>query len=274
MKTILVATDFSEAALTAAKYARSFATAFNSRLILFNAYEPLPGPAETLISVNGGDLKDYVKRNLLDQARAIDIHEAPFCYTDCEEGDAVSTIIRKAVAEKADIIVVGMKMEHKSFRKAFGSVASSLCVQSPVPVLVVPEAAEFKEPKTIALAFENDVQESVNPHLLDAFREIAERFHSSVFLVKIFGDELRNEMKFHHKPHRLIKMIRTTDPVFDAIDGNNVVEELLQYIENRDVDILATLSHKLIGLKKVFAKSVTRQLTFSAHIPLLICKSQ
>lgn len=270
MKNILVATDFSEASVSAGKYAKSLASAFNARLHLYNVYQPVPTPAETLVSLSPSDFKEHSIQKLVDQARALEIYELPYCDTDCGEGEPVDEIIRKVKRENIDLVIAGMKMEHKGFRKVFGSTISSLFMRSPVPVLVVPESGMFKEIKTIALAFEEYVQEPIQPHLLDAFREIAERFHSSVYLVKVFGDELMHEMKFQHKPHYLMKMLRTLDPIFETIDGNDVVEELLQYIENRDIDILAALPHKLVWIERLFAKSVTKHLIFSTHIPLLI----
>jgi len=269
MKTILVATDFSEASVTAGKYARSLASAFNSRLILFNAYQAPPLPVETLASVDAADVRQHAIQSLMNQARSLDIQGLPYCYADTDEGDAVQAIIRKVKKEKVDLIVIGMKMEHKNFRKTFGSTVSSLCKRSTVPVLIVPESAEFRPIKNVALAVEHDAHEQVNAGLLDVFREIAERFHSYVYVVKVFGNNLKNDMRFHHKPHRLIKMIRTTDPVFETIDGNDVAEELLQYIANRGLDMLATLPHRLPLIEKIFATSITKQLAFSAHIPLL-----
>lgn len=270
MKTILVATDFSKASISAGKYARSLASAFNSRLILFNAYQALPTPVESLVPAQAFEVKQHAIENLMNEARSLDIHGLPYCYTDTDEGNAADVIIRKVSKEKVDLIVVGMKMEHKSFRKTFGSTVSSLCMRSPVPVLIVPESAEFRQIKAIGLAVDEDADEHVNPGLLDTFREIAERFHSFVYVVKVFGDKLKNERRFHHKPYRLIKMIRTADPVFDTLDGNDVVEELLQYIANRDLDMLAVLPHKLPWAEKIYARSTTKQLAFSAHIPLLV----
>lgn len=235
MKNILVATDYSEASVSAGKYAKSLRAAFNSRLHLYNVYQPLPVVAEVLASLNPADLKEHCIQQLADQARYLDIYELPYCSIDCGGGKPVDAILEKVKKENIDLIIAGMKMEHKGFRKIFGSTISSLCMRSPVPVLVVPESGVFREIKTIALAFEEDVQEPVHPHLLDTFREVAERYHSSVYLVKVFGEELMHEMKFQHKPHRLMKMLRSLDPVFETIDGNDVVEVLLQYIENRDI---------------------------------------
>jgi nucleotide-binding universal stress UspA family protein len=270
MKTILVATDFSEASISAGKYARSLASAFNSRLILFSAYQALPSAIERLIPVEATDVKQHAIEKLMDQARSLDIQGLPYCYTDTDEGDAIEAILRKVKKENADLIVTGMKLEHKNFRRTFGTTVSALCMKSPVPVLIVPESAEFKNIDTMALAVDHDADEQGNPRLLDVFREIAERFHSTVYVVKVFGDKLRNAMRFHHKPHRLIKMIRTTDPVFDTVDGNDVAEALLQYIQNRNLNILAMLPHRLHLIEKIFTKSITKQLVFSAHIPLLI----
>lgn len=271
MKKILVATDFSKASISAGEYARSLATAFNSGLILFNVYDALPKAVEKLVPVEDIDFRQEAMRNLIAQAQSLESHGLPYCYTHVDEGEIVDTILRKVTDEKVDLVVMGMKLEHKNFRKLFGSTVSSLCKQSPVPVLIVPEFCQFKKINAMALAVEHDCDEQVSPRLLDVFRELAERFKPAVYVVKVFGDHLKNDKRFHHKPYRLIKMIRTTEPVFDTIDGNDVAEALLQYIENREINLLATLPHRLQWIEKIVTgRSITKQLIFTAHIPLLI----
>lgn len=270
MKTILVATDFSEASLSALSYARSLASAFNARFILFHAYTPVSTPAETLATVQPADVRDDVMQHLNDELRSLNHGELPYCYAECEEGDVVDSILSKVREKKVDLVVAGMKMEHKGFRKVFGSTVTSLCTKSPVPVLVVPESSNYRDIKVMAVAFESDVPENSSPYLLDSVREFSERFAAAVYLVKVFDDSLVNGMMFQQRPYRMIKMLRTTDPVFESLDGNNIVEELLQYIENRDVDVLAILSHNLPWIQKAFHQSVTKQLIFSSHIPLLV----
>jgi len=73
-------------------------------------------------------------------------------------------------------------------RRVLGSTATALAGKSTIPLMVVPEEATYTRLDTVALATESDIEPEKDVHLLDALREIAERFQPKLYLVRITKD--------------------------------------------------------------------------------------
>jgi nucleotide-binding universal stress UspA family protein len=271
MKAILVATDFTEASSNACRYGVDLANYLNTKVILFNAYQLISAPAfDTPVYIDSGNAKELANRQLLDQARELNVSHTPDFYLDCNEGPVVDSIIRKVKEVKADLVVTGMKHDHKEFRKIFGSTVAGLINKSPVPVIVVPEGVKFQNIATTALAFESDVDAEGNPHILDTLHEIAEHFHSRVYMVKVSKNKLQEAFSLLHKPYRLTKMMGNTDPLFESISNKNVEGGLLTFVQNYNVNLLALMPHRNSPIQRLIKMSLTRKMIFDANLPLLI----
>jgi nucleotide-binding universal stress UspA family protein len=270
MKTILVATGFSKAADNAAIYSIELAGVFNARLVFFNTYQmPLP-VSETPAIITREELEAGAQNKLKSAVERLDTGHTANITTEYREGPAVNTILKAAVDTKADLIVAGMKKTGKGARRIFGSTVTGLVRKSDIPMLVVPEEAKYTSVTTIALANETDLAPDADHHILDTLREIAERFHSKVYLVHIAEDTLKEEFEVINNPFRLTKMLMTLDPVYECIEGKNIPVALDDFTARYHVDILAMLPHRHSLLERWFFKSTTREMVFESRLPLLI----
>ena len=190
--------------------------------------------------------------------------------TDYKEGSAANTILKAATDAKADLIVTGMKKTGKGVRRIFGSVVTTLARKTNIPLLVVPEETKYAPVNTIALANENDLAPDADHHMLDSLREIAERFHSKVYLVRIAEDRFKEAFEVFNSPFKINRMLRTLDPVHESIVGKDVPVALDDFALRYHVDILAMLPHKHSLMERLFFKSTTREMVFETHLPLLI----
>ena len=151
MITILIATDFSSASRNATLYGLQLAREINAGIILFNAYD-IPTPAAGLnVKISRYSVKTLTDQKLKDEAEKFKYINMPSIITMCDEGD-VDTIINVANDKKVDFIVIGMKGGGKNFKKIFGSTATSLAKRTNIPLIIVPECAQFKNPQTIVFA--------------------------------------------------------------------------------------------------------------------------
>ncbi|MEO5603810.1 MAG: universal stress protein, partial [Cyclobacteriaceae bacterium] len=148
-----------------------------------------------------------------------------------------------------------------------GSNTASVIEESHIPVLAVPEHAEFK-------GFRNVVYASDLRHLekeLSILILYVEKFGSTIHLIHILQDgnevqetELKIErvlQKFSYK--NLVTLVLVDSDIGAAID---------QYVEVSKADILAMFTHELSFYEKVFDKSITRKMAFHSSIPLLAFK--
>lgn len=271
MKTILIATDFSEASRNAAVFGLELAKAFDSKVILVSAYMAVPVPlTETPAIIIADDMNKYTQQQLQMEEKFINANGKVTVETICKNGPAVQAILDAAKQKKAGLIVVGMKEGDKGMRKLLGSTATALARKTSVPLLIVPEKAKFTGISSIALANESDVEPDADPRLLESLQEIATKFRSKVYLVRVAKDQVKAGYETLNRPFKLIRMMPTLDTSYGAMEGRSIPEALNHFIEGYHINMLAMLPHKHSLLERWFVKSTTRSVVFEAHIPLLI----
>lgn len=271
IKTILIATDFSGAAVNAARYGMELAKAFNARIVLFNAYHPMPvAVTEPIVNVSPDDMRKDVQRKLQIISSQINSDNAVNAELACEQGSTTGSILKAARDYYADLIVTGMKGQGKAIGKVFGSTVTSLMRKTRVPLIIVPEETGYAAINTIALANEDDIGSDVNIHVLDIFRAIASHFHSRLYLVRISGNQFREAYDVLNPPSRLSRIMKNLHPVYECMEGDNIPGALNEFISKNQVDMLAMMPHHHSLLETWLVKSPTRTMAFKTHIPLLI----
>lgn len=269
MKNILVATDFSKAARSALLFATELAKVFNSRIILFSAYQPVPGPvADTIAIVTPAEMEELTQRQLDMQVHGIDVSSNISVQTLCYESLPVDGILKAAEKENADLIVAGMKSSNKGLRRIFGSTATGLARKTVVPLIIVPEETKYIQPLRIALA--SDLAPETDMQTIEALREIGNRFQSKLYIVKVVNDRSQQVYELLNRPARLSKVVRSLDPEYEFPEKKSIPGALDEFINTHHIDMLAMMPHKHSLLERWFIKSTTRSMLFKTHIPLLI----
>lgn len=268
MRTIFVATDFSNASHNALQYALGMAAPFRARVILFHAYTPqVISGADSAIVVPVEETMRIVKDRLVQHVCALPNAVPPIEQLQ-EEGPAAETILKVARAQQADIIISGMKRDGKKFRQIFGSTVTELANLTNIPMLVVPEEASYRPPQKIALA--SDIAPETAIHTLDALSEIGERFHSKVFIVRVISNRFEEVYELLHRPAKLNRLSRALETQYTYAQHKDVAEAINFFIQAEGIHLLALVPHKHTLLEKWFFKSTTKTLIFKSHVPLLI----
>ncbi len=271
MKTILIATDFTEASRNAAVYGLELAVAFNATVVLFSSYQEIPVPVtESPVIVTPADMKKYIQQLLEQEVKIINTGSRVAIETLTREGAAADTILEIAAEKNAGLIIAGMKEGGKGIRKMLGSTATALAGKTRIPLVIVPEKARYVEVSSIALANESDLDPHADNHMLDLIQEITARFHSKVYLVRVARDRVKAAYETLNRPFKLIRMMHTPGLPYGTIEGRNIPEALNHFIEGYHINMLAMLPHHRSLFEKWFSKSTTRSMAFETHIPLLI----
>jgi nucleotide-binding universal stress UspA family protein len=271
MKTILIATDFSGAGRSAVLYGIELARAFNAKALLFSAYQPVPLPvSEVPVIVNSDEVRAATVQQLDSENRIINRSGSIDVEMVCEEGPAAQVILQTAREKQADVIVVGMKSDHKGLRKMFGSVVSTLVRRAPIPLVVVPEKSRYERPGIIALASASDLAADADSHVLDTLKEFATNFNSKVYITQVNASEFQDAYASLHPPLGMLDKLKAVAPIYATIENEEVTEGLNEFINRYQVNMLALLPHKRSGLDRLFYRSVTREMVFEAEVPLLI----
>ena len=145
-KNILLATDGSPASEQAAQLAVSLAKSTGARLTALYVIAPYPYLGVGEASAVG--FQDYMA-HAYEHAAEAHARVSALCADGkldlqlrrSEDSNAAESIVRTAVEEQADLIVVGSHGRSGISRVMLGSVAAKVVAQSPLPVLVARQAA-------------------------------------------------------------------------------------------------------------------------------------
>lgn len=142
VRTILLATDFSETATAAIQVARSLAQDYGARLVLLHVVPFETIPSEVLVLPT--DLGPY-EEETRKLARSLEGSDMKFGVEPLvREGDPGLEILRAAAETASDLIVVGSHGRSGLSRLLMGSVAEMVMRQAACPVLVVKAKAAVK----------------------------------------------------------------------------------------------------------------------------------
>jgi nucleotide-binding universal stress UspA family protein len=271
MKTILAAVDFTAASHNAALYATELAKTFNARLVLINVFQLIPVPlSDLIVSVTPDNPADQSAIELKEEAEMLDPTGIIDIETYSVQGRADQVIAEAVNKWQPDIVIAGMKKNNKGVRRLFGSTITALIGKINVPLLVIPEDVPFTTPKAIALATDADINLQTNPHAVDTLCEIANRFYSKLYMVRIVKDVFDEIIEMHNRPVKLNQAVDQLHPEYVYPYGNNVPKTLNEFAATKHITMLAMIAHQHNLFERWFVTSTTRAMSFATNIPLLI----
>jgi nucleotide-binding universal stress UspA family protein len=138
---ILMANDFSESSLVAAKYAAQLACHVSAKLILAHVVEPLIVPAPWRSLAQESDETRAADARIRLKSLAERLCPEHSCDTVAAVGRAADVIGTLAEEHRAQLIVMGLTSAEGAFAPRPGSIAYRVLTSTVVPVLVVPAAA-------------------------------------------------------------------------------------------------------------------------------------
>lgn len=260
MKAIVVPTDFSKNANAAVDFAVTIANKIQVKLVLVNTYE-LSMRAGMMMSVTkiieedtqkALDLTEERIRPALNESLAIESHVL--------RGTPSRTICELAKNQDAAFIIMGTKGEHETSDHIFGSTSSNVIKTSEVPVIVVPEGANTKRLEHLAYATDMESSDGQVYDYLDQIGKLLESTQIS-YVTVLEEDENPDDTEIN-------------DDRFTVIRSESVERGLLDFIEERNVDVLAMYRQNRGFWERLFHHSVTKGMALRSKIPLLVFQEQ
>jgi nucleotide-binding universal stress UspA family protein len=268
MKKILIATDFSPAAHSAALYGMQLATAMKAEVILFSAYQVAHPFAALNVQVSSFAIMEETKKKLADEADSLVKGGDAQTEIICEEGSPAETILAIAKEKDVDLIIIGMKGSGRSLKNMFGSTATSLVNSLTIPAIVVPEEANFSVPKNILYA--SDVFMDTTITAIDGVKWLTDLFKSKLFVVRVVRDSYEEVRETVNTPQNLRKELKAMKTKFNFPVNGNTTDGLNDFISEQAVDLIVMLPRKHEWIERLFVKSETKNIIFHSHMPLLM----
>lgn len=265
---LLVPTDFSKPSKTALLFALQMAQTLkgNVTVLWFNSIQ---SSRQTLskwkkleaemVAIAEEDAKQLVSEVQAEMGSAF-----PVAYHYTSGPSFAESVDEYAVQHEFDMVVMGTRGASGLKKVLIGSHAASMIDHSRVPVLVVPEKAVFNGLKKIVYAsslYELDQE-------IKTIAMLASIFEATLHVLHVSPQASKAKVDKNFLPE-LVKTAGYSKVVYQDIKDDNISNAIDAYILENKADLLAMFTHKLDTYEKLFGKSVTRELAFHAHVPLL-----
>jgi nucleotide-binding universal stress UspA family protein len=289
IKNILVPVDFSSYSLNAARYAVHVAKQKNARITFVHAYfNPLATPVsfENFYSYPGNladairDIEENAKEKMKQFISRINEYMAIEGITDIKPktmlvaGGAEDAILALVESGHFDLIIIGSRGK-ASTDSWFGSFTSKIIEKAKIPVLTIPEEADYKKTNFKRIMYATNFDKS-DGMAIRRLLNIARPLDTYIHIVHI---DVTNQNPFinfdiSHFKDKYIGAIEDINMDFDLIVNKNIIEGIEKYIDDKKIDILAVTTHKRNLITSFLRPSIAKELLFEIHIPLLVFHSK
>jgi len=167
-----------------------------------------------------------------------------------------------------DLIVMGTKGATGLKKVVFGSHAAAVINKSDIPVIVVPEFARFTNLKDVVYA--TDIANLKDE--LKTVVSIAKDFNATVHILHIVSAVGEEKLDKKQTVANLTKAMDYKKITFAVSLHDDAAEGIDQYVLEHKPDMLVMFTHELTFFEKIFGQSVTREMAFLSHVPLLTYK--
>jgi len=271
MKKILVPTDFSDTANKARDYAIQLAQLISAEIILLNTYHiPYSGTgAGTLVNIDKIALEESEKAMEL-QLEYVNSNYSNIKFSSlCRSGLLVDSVRRISENNGVDLIVLGTTGASGAIENMLGSNASALVSNVNVPMITIPKEGSINFPKHIVAA--NDLMDSGEEKIFDVLKELAVETYSTIDFLFIINEEDQAKNKINRlKAADFDSKFDAQYHPFHFRESENIGEGILEYIENKDFDLLVVVAHQRSFWEGLFHKSIAKSLVKHAKLPVLI----
>lgn len=280
MKRILVPVDFTPLSRHAMDHALRLAATLDADIVALHAYR-IPADTVAQTGVSAVDLEEEWVR--AERQRIWVLMEEfladgkPPGIKSTGEPVVVETALVEDYPEEGirsftkrfgcHLIVMGTQGAHDLTDGGIGSMTTSLIPFSDVPVLVVPDGAEDRNPNHIVYAI--DFQDN-DRDTLRFLQYMAQKMEARLTLLHIREHAIFEEPE-EYKNFQLTfnDLIEDDHCAFDLVRGVDLAHTLKDYLENRDADWLV-LRTRHRGEDGFEPESLTREMAWHARSPLLV----
>ncbi|MEO7265132.1 MAG: universal stress protein [Ferruginibacter sp.] len=268
MKTIIIATDFSESAINATKYAADLAEVIDADLLLMHVYQLPVSFGEVPIPIYGEDLESGASKKL-DEIK-VELE------TSTSNNLKVNTLVKaglffnelRTVCEeiKPYAIVMGSQGTTAAERFWFGGHTVYAMKHLMWPLLTIPPTANFSAIKKIGLACDFDKIEKTVP--VNEIKNIVEDFNAELHVLNI-GKKENFNAAIVFESAVLRDLFAPVKINYHFLSDDDTSDNIIGFTQNHQLDLLVVLPkhHSLLDL--IFHKSYSKDMVLHSQVPVL-----
>lgn len=263
--TILVHTDFSDAAGNALRYACRLAEKSGYQLVLFHNFTlPVSYMAEALALYTFNENFRKAEENLAKELEWVLTHHPQVPIKTAIFQDSFSGMVSSLSTDyPVKCLFIGSPENTGDYFTFDGDFIETL-LGLKIPVLVIPAHTVSSKIDNIGLAC--DYRSRYLPETLEAIREMKSVTGAALHIVHI--NNLKNPINEIYR-NELGAALQPLDPQYIEIDGKDFATTIIQYAREREIDMLVVIPQQHGFLDLFFRQRSIRRLAKINQIPIL-----
>lgn len=270
MKKIVYATDFSRYAEQAFHFALNIAERHKAELIMVHVFNtPAVRVNNFLIDPTDIILERVLKyeEQLKDLFNQFDSKVKPK-FIAVESDSVIEGILTLIERHKPNLIVTGVKGKNIVKEIFMGSTTKALLKRSPIPLLAIPENAEYKDFNKVI--YTSDFQ-NFDLNSIEQLLEFVKPYKPEIEVVHICTDDENEDCeKMEAFKNRVKENISYKNISFEILMSENLFATLNTYTKENGFDLLVMLEKERFSIvEKLFHEDLVWKMEFNTSIPLL-----
>ncbi len=267
MKTFLVPVDFSDISINAAKYAlTAVAGVPDANVILYHVYNKIS--LSTLTDKEDNSRKQVSDTELENIVKILDVPENVNLSTVTDEGFFVSTLETFVLANKVDMVIMGITGSSRIKQVFMGTNTLNVIRHIRVPVMIIPPDAVMVNFKNILLV--SDFKDVARTTPFPALKKVLDLFPSNLHILNVDSEhyiELTEEFKIERQS--MDDKLSSYNPEYSFLRAFDFLEGINRFAANKSIDAIITIPHKHGFLSQLFKTSHTKKLAYHSHVPII-----
>jgi nucleotide-binding universal stress UspA family protein len=260
MKTIIIATDFSDTALNAATYAIKMAEMIHANILLLNVFEVLANYGEMNIDVN----VDKLTKDATDDINKL--KDTLLLNTTIRLGVFFEELVTECYETEPYAVIMGCQGKTDIERLFFGSHVLNAMRQLEWPVVSVPPKAIFKEIHRIGIAY--DFETAIENSIIEKIKLITADFKSEIHVLNFDGKDNFNT-EYVSSSNKLERNFKPYELKFHFLESKYIGKSIVEFLDKNYINLLIIMPKHHNIIEKMFSKSHTKSLVMHSHVPLL-----
>ncbi|GAB2630040.1 universal stress protein [Belliella aquatica] len=273
---IVCPTDFSECSLNAIEYASKLGEKYQADLYLVHVPDKEDYQKLSSNDFHSGDQYSFIKKKLNSLVSTVNEESISkglkSCQAEIKEGKIVTSILEYAENLKADLIVMGTEGVNDFKTNFIGTRSSNLVDNSEIDVMLIPRKVYFKTPRKFVYATDYVEEDKI---AIQKVVELAGFFDSEIDLVHVSSRSKTIDKSLHQT------MVQEIEPFIKYEKKTFVLKSyrdepglgLENYLITAKGDMLVTLSKKKSWFDQLFAKNLSRKMSYFINKPLYVIKN-
>jgi nucleotide-binding universal stress UspA family protein len=266
MKTIIIASDFSNEAENATEYVLNFVKDTPAKLVIFHLHKisihsqnaRLPYTSiQTTIEISHEKVENRIKS--LSNKHGLPIE------MDWAMGDFYEQLQLSVDRHQADMVVMGM--DDKSLEQdLLGSTTTGAIHKIKVPILAIPSKAKYTGIKKVLFAY--DIEKGVDVDVLEKVKDVVTKFNAEleVFHVSNTLDKIeKNKHDLSHVDHQFGDITY----MYKEVKSDDVIHEIEKEMKRIHADLLIMVPYEYGFWSSLIHRSKTRVMISGMDAPLL-----